>query len=160
MRAVGGGCRLYREEAGASRKQLVAAARRRQHEQPHDEPGAEENGAEGRGADGNGGGSADSETAGAGGSAGDSQSTTPRDGKGRGGGKGKGKTTGGQLANARFERWGSLLLAGVEPEEDAASTEAGVQVAKELRTVRVQAHHFQNLFLFATRMGRRGAACE
>ena len=154
MRAVGGGCRLYREEAGASRKQLVAAARLRQHEQPHDEPGAEENGAEGRGADGNGGGSADSETAGAGGSAGDSQSPGP------GGGKGKGKTTGGQLANARFERWGSLLLAGVEPEEDAASTEAGVQVAKELRTVRVQAHHFQNLFLFATRMGRRGAACE
>ena len=53
-------------------------------------------------------------------------------------------------------------LAGVEPEEDAANTEANAQVDKELRTVRVQAHHFQNLFLFATRRGRRGvaAACE
>ena len=154
--------RLYREEAGASRKQLVAAARRRQHEQPHDEPGTEEDAAEGSGADGNGGGSADSETAGAGGSAGDSQSTTPRDGKGERKGKGKGKTTGGQLANARFERWGSLLLAGVEPEEEPKNTEADAQVEKELRTVRVQAHHFQNLFLFATRRGRRGvaAACE
>ena len=159
MRAVGGGCRLYREEAGASRKQLVAAARLRQHEQPHDEPGNGEDGAEGSSADGNVDGAVGSDAAGAG-SADDSRSTGPRAGKGKGDGKGKGKTTGGQLANARFERWGSLLLAGVEPEEDAASTEAGVQVAKELRTVRVQAHHFQNLFLFATRMGRRGAACE
>ena len=54
----------------------------------------------------------------------------------------------------------STAAAGVEPEEDAKNTEADAQVEKELRTVRVQAHHFQNLFLFATRMGRRGAACE
>ena len=127
-----------------TRAEIVAANRLRQHEEPHDEMVT----------------AMDAATA-----AGDNRS-------------GASVQSGGQnQTHARFQRWGKLLLAGVgeadelnvdpaaaldqqqrreqeagtgEQEQDRyAAGPAGLQ--KELKTVPVQSHHFQNLFVFATR---------
>ena len=63
---------------------------------------------------------------------------------------------GSEAAEAEARSLREALNAAVAGEREAAS--AMCQVEKELRTVRVQAHHFQKLFLFGTRKGRRGGA--
>lgn len=85
-----------------------------------------------------------------------------------------GQTGGQNQTHARFRRWGELLLAGVggadeltvdpplaldeqlrpkhvgEGAKREQDRNAG-GLRKELKTVQVQSHHFQNLFVFATR---------
>lgn len=131
-----------------TRAEIVAANRLRQHEEPHEEmdaamkPASNECGGKSAGASGQGGGP--------------------------------------NQSHVRFQRWGKLLLAGVGgPEEvwpakveqlrqDENENEGEQpqeqhnrntkQLWKELKTVAVQSHHFQNLFVFATRTCSPGAA--
>lgn len=111
-----------------TRAEIVAANRLRQHEEPHDEM----------------------DTVEAMNAANSSRTSEQRGGQNQ--------------THARFRRWGELLLAGVgaadeltvdPPEQDGEVAKreqdgyAGLR--KELKTVQVQSHHFQNLFVFATR---------
>ena len=94
-----------------------------------------------------------------------------------------GQSGGQNQTHSRFRRWGDLLLAGVgdadelnvepaaapdhqqqqrEPQGEAGEQEQDRRapaLQKELKTVQVQSHHFQNLFVFATRPCCAGANC-
>ena len=121
-----------------TRAEIVAANRLRQHEEPHEEMGT-----------------------GTGINAASSSSIS-------------GQTGGQNQTHARFRRWGELLLAGVGNADELAldhpvaldeqhrhehadevgkrdQDQRGAGLRKELTTVQVQSHHFQNLFVFATR---------
>lgn len=121
-----------------TRAEVVAANRLRQHEEPHEEMDACKNAA--------GAGSAELQP----------------------------QSSGQNQTHARFWRWGELLLAGVgeagEVTSDQHACADGFQergahqvgelgqreehaheLQKELKMVPVQRHHFQNLFVFATR---------
>ena len=124
--------------AAMTREQIVAASRKKQHEDAHDKLEAE--------------------------------ATVVVPAAAAAGG---GKVSGGQKQNVRFQRWGELLLAGVGEAEELAEAQGQARqqallgqqqqgeqspggntnllLRTELHNIDVQKHHFQNVFLFASR---------